>query len=126
MAQGEKLPKQQDIKMEGHAVEARLYAEDPANDFLPSVGTIWGIATDGWKNDSGSCRIDTGITENSTVSVYYDPMVAKIIGWSEERYHAIEYTLEGLYEIQAAGVITNSAFLVKCLSNSDFLSLIHI
>jgi len=122
VAQGEKLPKQKDIKMDGHAVEARLYAEDPANDFLPSIGTIWGIATDGWVNDSGSCRIDAGIADGNVVSIYYDPMIAKVIGWSDERYHAIEYALEGLYEIQAAGITTNSAFLVKCLSNSEFIN----
>ena len=82
VAQGEKLPKQKDIKMEGHAVEARLYAEDPANDFLPSIGTISRIDTENNFESSYGFRVDSGVETGSIISVFYDPMIAKVIGVS--------------------------------------------
>ena len=120
VAQGEKLPKQSDIKMEGHAVEARLYAEDPGNDFLPSIGRLWGINTDSWDNETGKCRFDSGVSADDVISIFYDPMITKIIGWAHDRDEAIAYAREGLFEVQAAGLNTNSAFLINCLEHSEF------
>ena len=122
VAQGEKLPKQKDIKMEGHAVEARLYAEDPSNDFLPSIGKIWSINHEHWRNDDGDggFRIDTGVESRSHISIYYDPMIAKVIGYGHSRESAISNTDYGVCEIQASGLTTNSAFLINCLENESF------
>ena len=125
VAQGEKLPAQKDITLFGHAVEARLYAEDPSNDFLPSIGEIWSINHENWRSEDiedGGYRIDTGVDSKSKVSIYYDPMIAKVIGYASTREDAIENTEFGIVEIQASGLQTNSAFLVNCLNDERFQS----
>jgi len=89
VAQGEKLPKQDEIKITGHAIEARLYAEDPENDFLPSSGLLYSIYPEDWKDKNNSgYRIDTGVTSKDYISIFYDPMIAKVIGYGEDRYEA--------------------------------------
>jgi len=122
VAQGEKLPKQKDIKMDGHAVEARLYAEDPFNDFRPSTGVVWSIEAEGYAGSAGQYRIDTGISSGSAVTIYYDPMIAKIIGYGEDREEAIGNTSFGTSEIMAQGIKTNARFLIQCLKSDDFIS----
>jgi 3-methylcrotonyl-CoA carboxylase alpha subunit len=125
VAQGEKLPKQNNIKLYGHAVEARLYAEDPANDFLPSIGELWSINHENWRGEDiedGGYRIDTGVDSKSKISIYYDPMIAKVIGYASTRDDAIENTEFGIVEIQESGLQTNSAFLVNCLKSQMFQS----
>jgi 3-methylcrotonyl-CoA carboxylase alpha subunit len=124
VAQGEKLPKQSEIKMEGHAVEARIYAEDPANDFLPSIGKIWCFDDTDWRSNDegeGGYRIDPGLDIKSQVSIYYDPMIAKIIGFSMDRDEAIDNAAYGIDEAEISGLKTNTAFLVNCLRHQGFL-----
>ena len=120
VAQGEKLPKQKDIKMEGHAVEARLYAEDPANDFLPSVGKVHTINIEGIMETSYGFRVDSGVESGSIISVFYDPMIAKVIGYSDTRERAIIQTKEAIDHIDFYGLKSNSGFLFRCLSNKEF------
>jgi len=109
VAFGEKLPLTQDqIKLNGHAIEARVYAEDPARNFMPSVGriTIWRTpdATDG-------LRIDDGYREGDVVSPYYDAMLAKVIAWAPTRLVAIDRLNRALEETDVRGVVTNIPFL---------------
>ncbi len=111
VAFGEKLPLTQDqIKLNGHAIEARVYAENPAKNFMPSVGriTTWRTpdATDG-------LRIDDGYREGDTVSPYYDAMLAKVIAWAPTREAAIDRLNRGLEETDVRGVVTNIPFLVR-------------
>ena len=121
VAQGEKLPKQKDIKMEGHAVEARLYAEDPANDFLPSIGYL-SRATNfkNWKSNDGYHRIDTGVEGGDRITPFYDPMIAKVIGYAETRDEAIRECDVGITTSLVDGIISNDQFLVNCLNHPDF------
>ena len=116
VAQGEKLPKQTEIKMNGHAVEARLYAEDPANDFLPSVGDLTLL------NMPGENRVDTGVEQGGEVSIYYDPMIAKLIAHADSRSNAVSLLEDmcrgtGVYPIK-----TNARFLANCLSHPTFVA----
>ena len=107
VAQGEPLPlAQADIKRRGCAIEARLYAEDPAHDYLPSVGRIKHLR---WAAASPGLRQDTGVEAGDEVSTYYDPMLGKIIAWGESRSMAIELLQRALGEIEIVGVETNRA-----------------
>ena len=117
VAQGEKLPKQKDIKMEGHAVEARLYAEDPANDFLPSIGRIETYEL--W--DSGRhIRVDSGIESGSDVSIHYDPMIAKVIVRKSTRREALAQLASLLYYESIEPLTTNREFLYSLLTHHKF------
>jgi acetyl-CoA carboxylase biotin carboxylase subunit len=117
VAAGEKLPKQQDgLHINGHAVEARLYAEDPRKGFLPSVGRLERLRF------SEDMRVDTGVREGDTVTPFYDPMIAKVIAWSETRESAVAKLARALSETQIAGVHTNAAFLVRALRNPAFVA----
>jgi len=122
VAQGEKLPKQKDIKMEGHAIEARLYAEDPANDFLPTGGKINLLKARGNNRlkDRGF-RIDTGYTSGDFFPLSYDPMIAKVIGYGPDRTTAIYKTVDGLEDIEVYPIKTNTAFLENCFDDPDFV-----
>ena len=120
VAQGEKLPKQKDIKMEGHAVEARLYAEDPANDFLPSIGRIRDIKTPD-NYDRGMVREDMGVERNDNVSMFYDPMVGKLISKSRTRISAISSLSRALRWTSVTGLKTNVNFLHKILNDTTFV-----
>jgi 3-methylcrotonyl-CoA carboxylase alpha subunit len=109
VAFGEKLPLKQDqIRLNGHAIEARVYAENPAKNFMPSVGRIktWRtpLATDG-------LRIDEGYGEGGVVSPYYDAMLAKVIAWAPTRQAAIDRLNRALEETDIRGVVTNIPFL---------------
>lgn len=117
VASGQPLPKaQQDLEIHGWAMEARLYAEDPAKGFLPSIGTLelleFGEAEGG--------RIDTGVYEGAEVSPFYDPMIAKVIAWGEDREEARGALGEMLEDTAVWPVRTNASFLVKALQHPDF------
>ena len=117
VAQGEPLPLTQNISRRGFAVEARLYAEDPAHDYLPSVGRISHLR---WAAASQGLRQDTGVEEGDEVSSYYDPMLGKIIAWGESRATAIDLLRRALGEIEIVGVATNRALLSSVLGNEAF------
>ena len=107
-ASGEHLPfTQDDLSIKGHAVEARLYAEDPEKDFLPSTGKLWALE---FPTD-GSLRIDTGVEAGDEVTPYYDPMIAKVIAHGATRDEALDRLSSGLAKILVAGPKTNVAFL---------------
>ena len=108
---------QNDIHSNGHAIEARLYAENPENNFLPEIGTISRLF---YPNNNG-IRWDTGIESGSEVSPKYDPMLAKVISFGEDRTQAANLLAKELRNTQLAGVITNKDFLVNCLENKSFL-----
>jgi acyl-CoA carboxylase subunit alpha len=118
IAQGGKLPTAQP-QQTGHAVEARLYAEDPANDFLPSTGTLHV-----WRppETSSGLRIDSGVDEGSEVGVYYDPLLAKVIAHGEDRDSAIRKLTHALQNFAAQGLQTNREFLVAMLESEEFQS----
>jgi len=119
VAQGEKLPKQKDIKMEGHAIEARLYAEDPANDFLPSVGKLEEFYISIFTDDA-TIRIDSGVEEKDIISIFYDPMIAKVICHSSLREKAITELSDSLDYSTILGIKNNSQFLNSLISNQFF------
>ncbi len=122
VAQGEALPAQDAIKMEGHAIEARLYAEDPVRDFLPTPGQIAYLDDDDFGNKTEGCRIDTGYEGGAGIPVHYDPMICKIIGYGEDREDATEQTLRGIRQIEVYPAITNNTFLINCLTSKRFIS----
>jgi len=109
VAFGERLPLTQDqITMNGHAIEARLYAENPARNFMPSVGTISTWRTPG---EVDGLRIDAGYRAGDTVSPHYDAMLAKVIAWAPTRQGAIDRLNRGLEETDVRGIVTNIPFL---------------
>src|ERR1700753_2075103 len=109
VAFGEKLPLRQDqITMKGHAIEARVYAENPQKNFMPSVGRIKTWRTPA---EADGLRIDAGYREGDTVSPYYDAMLAKVIAWAPTREGAIDKLNQGLEETDVRGVVTNIPFL---------------
>jgi geranyl-CoA carboxylase alpha subunit len=116
-AQGEPLViDQSDVELSGHAVEVRLYAEDPSADFLPSTGIV-----DLWLPPSGDgVRVDAGIESGSEISPFYDAMVAKIIGYGETRDLARRRLLDALERTALFGVRSNRDFLMKVLANDCF------
>jgi 3-methylcrotonyl-CoA carboxylase alpha subunit len=118
IAANEPLPKKQsEIHHSGHALECRIYAEDPQHDFIPSIGQIRFL-----KEPSGDgIRIDTGITCGSTISMYYDPMIAKLIVWGDDRAQALQRLQYALQHYHVGGVKTNLAFLNAVLHHPRFI-----
>jgi 3-methylcrotonyl-CoA carboxylase alpha subunit len=117
VAFGERLPLTQDqIKLNGHAIEARIYAENPARNFMPSVGRIktWRIP-----EETGGLRVDAGYREGDAVSPYYDAMLAKMIAWAPTREAAIERLGRGLEESDIRGIVSNVPFLSALVSHPD-------
>jgi 3-methylcrotonyl-CoA carboxylase alpha subunit len=117
VASGEPLPKRQDeLNIAGHAIEARLYAEDPAKGFLPSVGRLehFDLGEDG--------RIEKGVEEGDAISPFYDPMIAKLIAHGEDRDEAIGLLAAILDETEVWPVRTNAAFLFNALLHPEFAS----
>lgn len=115
VAFGEALPlKQGEIKLNGHAVEARVYAENPTKNFMPSVG---GISTWRLPAETGGLRIDAGYREGDTVSPYYDAMLAKMIAWAPTRDVAIDRLNRGLEESDVRGIVTNIPFLSALITH---------
>ena len=117
VAAGGKLPMQQkDLKITGHAIEARLYAEDPQQDFLPMAGQLTHLAL------PSACRIDSGVIANDMISAFYDPMLAKVIVFGQNRRAAIDKMGQSLAAIEIAGIKTNLGFLAALTQISDFTS----
>jgi len=115
VASGEKLPRTQDqLSINGHAIEARLYAEDPAKGFLPSVGRLEHFDL----GDEG--RIETGVEEGEAISPFYDPMIAKLIARGDDRAEAIGELASILDEVEVWPVHTNAGFLFNALLDGDF------
>jgi propionyl-CoA carboxylase alpha chain len=107
VARGEELPMQQeDLKIDGHAVELRVYAEDPLNDFLPSVGNL-----ETYQLPVGEgIRVDNGFTEGMDIPIYYDPMLSKLITYGKTREEAIELMLDAIENYKVKGVQTTLPF----------------
>ena len=115
VASGEKLPKKQDeLSINGWAIEARLYAEDPAKGFLPSVGRLEHFDL------GGEGRIETGVEEGDAISPFYDPMIAKLVAWGDDRAEAIGKLASILDEIEVWPVRTNAGFLFNAVLDEDF------
>ncbi len=118
VARGEQLPlSQQDLTISGHAVEARIYAEDPDAGFLPSTGRL--IALDLGRSGNG-VRIDAGVEKGDAITPFYDPMIAKLIVHAATREEALETLEQRLRTAQIAGPATNLAFLAKLSADADF------
>lgn len=118
IAQGEKLPfKQEDIRMSGAAIECRIYAEDPSNDFMPSAGRIKSIKIP----EGPGIRHDSGIYPGYEIPIYYDPLVAKLISWGKNREEALLRMGRSLEEYSIQGVKTTIPFHQKLLRDKNFL-----
>lgn len=117
IAAGEPLDfTQAEVSQRGHAIECRVYAEDPAMNFLPSIGDL-GFCQ--WPTGP-RVRVDTGVQTGSTVSPYYDPMLAKIITWGADRPEAIHRMVAALQETAVLGVTTNLSYLLAILQEEHF------
>jgi len=115
VASGEPLPKRQDeLSITGHAIEARLYAEDPSKGFLPSVGKLDHFDL----GDEG--RVETGVEEGDAISPFYDPMIAKLIGSGDDREEAIGALASMLDNVEVWPVRTNAGFLFNAVLHSEF------
>jgi 3-methylcrotonyl-CoA carboxylase alpha subunit len=119
VAAGEPLPLcQADLALRGHAIEARLYAEDPQRGFLPQTGILHGLRFP----PPELARVDTGVRQGDTVTPYYDPMIAKIIAWGEDRAAAVGRLRRALAETAVLGVGTNLEFLTRAAAHPEFVS----
>jgi 3-methylcrotonyl-CoA carboxylase alpha subunit len=117
VASGEPIPlTQADLSITGHAIEARLYAEDPAKGFLPSIGTLEAFDL------SDAARIETGVEEGAEVSPFYDPMIAKVITHGATREAARQALVEAMDEAVVWPVKSNAGFIVKALEHPDFVA----
>jgi 3-methylcrotonyl-CoA carboxylase alpha subunit len=115
VAAGEPLPKRaEELRIDGHAIEVRLYAEDPSRDFAPSVGTLRHLAF------PAGLRVDAGVRQGDTIPIHYDPMVAKLIAHGPDRETARLRLLRGLEATAVAGVRTNLALLRAVLAHPAF------
>ena len=109
---------QADVEWQGHAIECRIYAEDPANNFFPSPGTIKHL-----QEPAGpGVRIDSGVTRFSEVSIYYDPMIAKLAVWGRTRNEAIERLKRALDEYEVAGITTTLPFFREVVTDAEFIA----
>lgn len=119
IARGEDLGyEQDDIEFNGSAIEARLYAEDPNNDFLPEIGTLIAFE-DGYDADA---RWDSGVTSGSVIGTDFDPMLAKVISYAPTRIDAAGKLARALESAHIGGVKTNRDFLIACLRSDEYLS----
>ncbi|WP_426192414.1 acetyl/propionyl/methylcrotonyl-CoA carboxylase subunit alpha [Massilia sp. DWR3-1-1] len=132
IAFGEALPKSQDqLTIHGHAIEARIYAENPEKGFLPSIGTLRHMDTpravsfvvgDGGHGQPAPVRIDSGVREGDAISPFYDPMIAKLIVWGVDRTQALARMAQALAEFRIVGLATNIAFLKRLVEGAAFSS----
>ncbi|MGH2629004.1 MAG: biotin/lipoyl-containing protein, partial [Actinomycetota bacterium] len=106
---------QRSVAMRGHAVEARVYAEDPANGFLPAGGRVEVLELPHWPG----VRIDTALREGDVVGLGFDPLLAKVIAWDEDRPAALARLRAALAEVRVVGVRTNLGFLLEALAHPD-------
>ncbi|MEW6983455.1 acetyl-CoA carboxylase biotin carboxylase subunit [Colwelliaceae bacterium 6471] len=120
VAADENLPKRQDeLVIKGHAFEARIYAEDANNDFLPATGKLKFLQP---PEESEFVRVDTGVRQGDEVSVFYDPMIAKLIVWDENRDKALQRLAKALSEYRIQGVTTNIDFLYNLATCPPFIN----
>ncbi|MDA9825781.1 acetyl/propionyl/methylcrotonyl-CoA carboxylase subunit alpha [Porticoccaceae bacterium] len=118
VASGEPLPcSQEQLQINGHAFEARIYAEDPENDFLPATGRL-NILRPPLEN--ANVRVDTGVVEGDEVSIYYDPMIAKLVVWDLDRDRALQRLTEALSNYRIDGLTTNIGFLYNLATSQAF------
>jgi propionyl-CoA carboxylase alpha chain len=119
IAEGEKLPfKQEDLTIRGHAIEVRVYAEDPANNFLPDIGTLRT-----YKRPQGhGIRVDDGFEQGMAIPFYYDPMIAKMISFDETRDQAIDKMIRAIDEYEITGVETTLGFCKYVMQHPAFRS----
>ncbi len=118
VAAGEKLPlEQHELSIVGHAFEARLYAEDPARDFLPSTGRLAHLR---FPSEGPHLRVDAGVAEGDEVTIHYDPMIAKLIVWDRDREAARERLVAALGACEVAGVTTNTPLLRAVAAHPAF------
>jgi 3-methylcrotonyl-CoA carboxylase alpha subunit len=123
VASGEALPKTQDeLAIDGWAMEARLYAEDPANEFLPSTGRLDIFGLEQSYRDDDFYRLETGVAYGDNVTPYYDPMIAKLVVWEEEREQAAAMLASWCGQLWIYPVKTNAAFLAKALRHPAFIA----
>ncbi|MEK7831194.1 MAG: biotin carboxylase N-terminal domain-containing protein, partial [Acidobacteriota bacterium] len=118
IAEGKRLPfAQDDLKTYGHAIEVRLYAEDPANDFLPATGKLhdWRLP-----EAVAGLRVDAGVETGSEVGIFYDPMLAKLVAHAEDRATAIRKLSYALRQLSVQGVTTNREFLIRLVEHAGF------
>ena len=129
VAAGEPLPKRQDeLRIHGHAIEARIYAENPDKGFLPSIGTLRHLETPGAVNfelggsslEPAAVRVDSGVREGNAISPYYDPMIAKLIVWGTDRKQALARMAQALAQYQIVGLAANIAFLKRLVESDAF------
>ncbi len=129
VAAGEALPLKQDqLRIDGHALEARIYAENPDKQFLPSTGTLRFLRTPpavqfmrgGDAHGPAGIRIDAGVREGDTISPYYDPMIAKLIVWGKDRDEALSRMRQALAAYHVVGLSTNVAFLQRLVKSEAF------
>ena len=120
VAAGEKLPlSQKEISSQGHAIEARIYAEDPRRDFLPATGRLLHLA---FPAQNAEVRVDTGVEAGGEITPWYDPMIAKLVVHGRDRAAALARLRAALAEVEIAGVITNVEFLRKVAASRAFSS----
>jgi len=120
VASGEPLPKrQEELRIQGHAIEARIYAEDPDRGFLPSIGTLTHLRAPA---DRPGVRVDTGVRAGDAITPYYDPMIAKLIVHGDDRAAALRRMTEALGEYEIVGVSTNVSFLKRVVTHEAFAS----
>jgi len=122
VAAGEKLPDLANVKREGHAIEARVYAEDPSKGFIPKPGPIDELVWAGGVGEvqSRSLRVESGVRPGSKVTPYYDPMIAKVVAWGATRDEAIAELDRALMGTTIAPCTTNLTFLRKVLASDEF------
>jgi 3-methylcrotonyl-CoA carboxylase alpha subunit len=120
IAAGERLPSDQDkVFIKGHAIEARIYAEDPERDFLPSIGTLAHLRQ---PEETADVRVDTGVRQGDAITPYYDPMIAKLIVWGADRDAAVRRLETALAAYEVVGVATNLGLLRAIAGSPAFLS----
>ncbi len=120
VASGEALPlRQEQIPLNGHAMEVRLYAEDPAKDFLPQTGTLHHLRFPDATND---VRIDTGVGPGDSIGIHYDPMIAKLIVHADDREACARRLAQALGEVEVVGLATNAGFLKRLAEHPAFVS----
>jgi 3-methylcrotonyl-CoA carboxylase alpha subunit len=118
VAAGETLPlRQEQLHLRGHAIEARIYAEDPARDFLPSIGRLIHLRQPA---ESAQVRVDTGVRQGDAITPNYDPMIAKLIVWGEDRSAAVRRLADALGTYEVVGVRTNLGLLRAIATHDAF------
>ena len=120
VAAGEPLPvRQEEIRANGHAFEARVYAEDPGNDFLPSSGRLRRLRL---PEEDAHVRVDSGVREQDVVSLHYDALLAKLVVWDHDRAGALRRMRRALRDVQVVGLVTNVGFLSAVAEHEAFVS----